>query len=251
MPSSASRPSPGRRRVVLFDGDGTLVHAAGAGRRALERVLAAEFGQVENALAGMRLDGMTDRLIVREVLVALGRAFEDALCDRLLADYVLALREEIHGPGFRVLPGVPEVLLALSAAGATTGLCTGNVAEGARLKLARGGIDGFFEWGPGAIAGFAHDGEARELLVRAALDRGAASLGAPLAPADALVVGDTPRDVSAARAHGVPVLGVATGRFGVAELREAGADGVLPSLEGAASALLEWVEGGPPPGTAA
>jgi len=240
--------SEARRRVLLFDVDGTLVHAAGAGRRSLERVLAGEFGRVEHALSGMRLDGMTDRLIVREVLTGLGRPFDDALCDRILDGYVAALREEIAGPGFRVLPGVADALTALAAAGATMGLCTGNVAEGARLKLARGSIDGFFEWGPEAIAGFAHDGEERELLVRAALDRGASRLGAPLHPSDALVVGDTPRDVSAARAHGVPVVGVATGRFGREELRRAGADGVLDSLDGAAPGLLEWLAGGAPPG---
>jgi phosphoglycolate phosphatase-like HAD superfamily hydrolase len=237
--------------VILFDVDGTLVHAAGAGRRSLERVLSGEFGRVEHALSGLRLDGMTDRLIVREVLVALGRTFEDALCDRILESYVDALREEIQGPGFRVLPGVEDLLTVLAAAGATVGLCTGNVAEGARLKLARGGIDRFFEWGPDAIAGFAHDGEARELLVRAALDRGASRLGASLSPGDALVVGDTPRDISAARAHGVPVVGVATGRYGAEELRRAGAHGVLATLDGAAPALLAWVEGGAPPGAVA
>jgi phosphoglycolate phosphatase-like HAD superfamily hydrolase len=234
--------------VLLFDVDGTLVHAAGAGRRSLARVLTGEFGRVEHALEGLRLDGMTDRLIVRQVLDGLGRPFDDALCDRILEGYVAALREELDGPGFQVLPGVAEALAALAAAGATLGLCTGNVAEGARLKLARGAIDGFFEWGPGAIAGFADDGEERERLVRAALDRGASRLGAPLRAADALIVGDTPRDVSAAKAHGVPVLAVATGRFGREELRDSGADGVLDSLEGAAPALLAWIAGGPPPG---
>jgi phosphoglycolate phosphatase len=239
MPSSTD-PGP---RVLLFDVDGTLVHAAGAGRRALERVLLAELGRIDGALAGLRLDGMTDRLIVREVLTALGRPFDDALCDRVLDAYVEALRSEIEGPGFRVLPGVAELLGSLSAAGAAVGLCTGNVPEGARLKLVRGGLDAYFEWGPRAIAGFAPDGEAREHVLRAALRRGSERLGSPLRPSDALVIGDTPRDVQAARAEGVPALAVATGRFTVEELRDAGADAVLRTLEGTAAALLAWTSG--------
>ncbi|HVP68972.1 MAG TPA: HAD family hydrolase [Anaeromyxobacteraceae bacterium] len=247
MPSSSDR-RPGSSRVLLFDVDGTLVHAGGAGRRALERVMRAELGAIDGALARLRLDGMTDRLIVREVLEAVGRPFDDALCDRLLADYVGALREEIDGPGFAVLPGVHALLDELSRAGASLGLCTGNVPEGARIKLARGRLDGFFAWGPDAIAGFADDGEARELLVRAALDRAARHRGHPVAPSDFLVIGDTPRDVVAARAHGVPVLAVATGRYRADELRTAGAHAVRATLEGAAAELLAWAEGGVCPG---
>jgi phosphoglycolate phosphatase-like HAD superfamily hydrolase len=236
-------------RVLLFDVDGTLVHAAGAGRRALERVLLAELGRIDGALSGLRLDGMTDRLIVREVLAALGHPFDDALCDRVLDAYVEALRTEIQGPGFRVLPGVADLLAGLAAGGAVVGLCTGNVPEGARLKLLRGGLDVYFEWGPRAIAGFAPDGEARERVLRAALRRGTERLGRSLHPSDALVIGDTPRDVQAARAEGVPALAVATGRFTVDELRAAGADAVLETLEGTAQALLAWATTrGPLPG---
>ena len=45
----------------------------------------------------------------------------------------------------------------------------------------------------------------------------------------------TPRDVDAAHAVGIPVLGVATGRYGPEELRRAGADHVAPSLADAAA----------------
>jgi len=242
MPSSTER----ARRVLLFDVDGTLVHAGGAGRRALDRVMTAELGSIDGALAELRLDGMTDRLIVREVLAAIGRPFDRDLCDRLLAAYVEVLREEIRGPGFEVLPGVTELLEELSAGGAVVGLCTGNVTEGARIKLGHGGLDRFFEWGPQAIAGFADDGEARELLVRAALDRASHRLGRPVEPSEVLVIGDTPRDVTAAQAHGVPVLAVATGRYRAEELRAAGAFSVRTTLEGAAAALLAWAGGRAP-----
>ncbi len=219
-----------RIRVVLWDIDGTLVSAGGAGRRAFERAVADFVGPFDGALDGMRLDGMTDRLIVREALELLGKPHTDALCEELLDRYVEHLRLEIHGPGFTVLPAAAETLAALRDAGRPFGLCTGNVVAGARVKLSHGGLDGFFEWGEEAIAGFAADGEAREDVVAAALRRASARLGRPLAAGEALVVGDTPRDVSAAHRHGCPVLGVATGRFSLEALRDAGAEWTVASL---------------------
>jgi len=225
--------------VYLFDIDGTLVSAGGAGRRAFERAMADRCGGVDGALAGLRLDGMTDRLIVREALRILDRPFEDAFCDALLERYVEHLATEIHGPGYAVLPGVVNALEGLRDRGALLALCTGNVVAGARLKLARGGLDRYFEWGASAVCGFAADGEEREQVVRAALRRAGERLGRALAPREALVIGDTPRDVSAAHAVGIPVLAVATGRYCEAELRETGADHVAPSLadEGAQRVL--------------
>ncbi len=226
--------------VYLFDIDGTLVSAGGAGRRAFERAVGDHCGPPDGALASLRLDGMTDRLIVRETLRLLGRPFEDALCDALLARYVEHLQTEIHGPGYAVLPGVLETLNALRAREALVALCTGNVVEGARLKLARGGLDGYFDWGASAVCGFAADGEEREHVVRAALRRASARLGRAVAPAEALVIGDTPRDVTAAHAVGIPVLGVATGRYGEDELQRAGAEHAVRSLadEGARRVLF-------------
>jgi phosphoglycolate phosphatase-like HAD superfamily hydrolase len=217
--------------VYLFDVDGTLVHAGGAGRRAFERAVGDRCGPIDGALAGLRLDGMTDRFIVRESLRLLGRRFEDAFCDALLARYVEHLHAEIHGPGYEVLPGVVDVLETLRERRALIALCTGNVVEGARLKLARGGLDRFFEWGASAVYGFAADGEDRVHVVQAALRRASARLGRAVPPAEALVIGDTPRDVAAAHAVGIPVLGVATGRYGTEELRQAGAEHVAASLE--------------------
>lgn len=217
--------------AYLFDIDGTLVSAGGAGRRAFERAVADRCGPLDGALGGLRLDGLTDRLIVRKALEILGLPFDDPFCDALLDRYVEHLRTEIHGPGFAVLPGVVEALEALRGRGALVGLCTGNVEAGARLKLGRGGLDRYFDWGAGAVCGFAQDGEEREKLVHAALRRAGARLGRPVAAREALVIGDTPRDVDAAHHAGCPVLCVATGRYAEAELRACGADHVVPTLE--------------------
>jgi phosphoglycolate phosphatase-like HAD superfamily hydrolase len=216
--------------VYLFDIDGTLVDAAGAGRRAFERAVADRCGGANGSLTGLRLDGMTDRLIVREALHLLGQPFDEAFCDALLDRYVEHLADELRGPGYAVLPGVVEALEALQRLGALVALCTGNVVGGARLKLARGGLDRYFDWGASAVCGFAADGEQRERVVEAALRRASARLGRTVAPREALVIGDTPRDVSAAHALGVPVLAVATGKYGEAELRTTGAEHVVRSL---------------------
>ncbi len=220
-----------RHAIILWDVDGTLISCGGAGRRSLERALQDHCGPLDGALATLRLDGMTDRLIVREALGLLAHAFSDDACDAVLARYLEHLPREIEGPGYAVLPGAAAALEALRARGASFGLCTGNVAQGARVKLARGGLDRYFEWSPDAIGGFAADGEARELVVAAALRRAAGRLGRPVAPAEALIVGDTPKDVSAAHAVGCPVLAVGTGRYTIDELRAAGADHVAETLE--------------------
>ncbi len=230
-----------RPAALLFDIDGTLLRASGAGRRAFEQALGDHAGgPIDEAIRSLRFDGMTDRGIVRQSLALLGRTFEEAACSAILARYVEVLRGEIdQAPGFRVLPGVVPLLETLSARGAPYGLCTGNVVEGARVKLARGDLERFFDWGPGGMHGFAADGEARELVVAAAVRRVSAALGRAVAPAEVLVIGDTPRDVFAAHAVGCPALCVATGNFDEAALRAAGADEVVATLEApAARALL-------------
>jgi phosphoglycolate phosphatase len=227
--------------ALLFDIDGTLVRAGGAGRRAFERALEDHHGPVDGRIASLRFDGMTDRLIVRESMARLGRSFDEAACDAVLDRYVEHLRGEIGGAGYRVLPGVRALLEALAAPGAPRyGLCTGNVVAGARVKLAQGGLDRFFDWSGAGLHGFAEDGEARERVVAAALRRVSAAFGRPVRPDEVLIIGDTPRDVAAAHAVGCLALGVATGNFSPAELAAAGADEVAESLEAPAARRLVW-----------
>jgi phosphoglycolate phosphatase len=226
-----------RYRLVLLDVDGTLVACAGAGRRSLERAVRDHLALPECDLSSVRLDGSTDRLIVRRSMALLGRPFEEDACDRMLERYLGLLEGELLGPGYRVLPGAVAALEALRAGQVAHGVCTGNVREGARLKLRRGGLDGYFEWGPEAVGGFAEDGEVRTHIVEAALRRGEA-LSPGLAPGEVLVVGDTPLDVQAAHEAGCAALGVASGNFPAEELRACGADHVVETLEEPAALRL-------------
>jgi phosphoglycolate phosphatase len=67
-------------------------------------------------------------------------------------------------------------------------------------------------------------------LTRVALERAGIVVGRQLNQSEALVVGDSPDDVQAARGAGAVAVGVASGRFSADQLREAGAEFVLGSL---------------------
>jgi len=231
-----------RPTIVLFDVDGTLVTTPGCGRRALERAFTARYGATA-VLRDVRLDGMTDRGIARAGLVALGEpatgATANAAIDALLAAYVPFLEEEIAAAvELRLHRGVVELLDALDEESAmAVGLGTGNIRAGARAKLSPLGIFERFRFG-----GFGCDHEDRAALLRIGATRGAARLGVALGTCRIVVVGDTPRDVAAARAIGAIAVAVGSSRFAVDELLAAGAEyafddlgnaGVLPAIAAA------------------
>src|SRR3954471_21929835 len=222
-------PSP---TVALFDIDGTLIVTGGTGRRSVNRAFQKLHGRAD-ACDSFGFDGMTDRLIARTGLEAIGVAPSPDAIDAWLAEYLLALADEVaraDGARFRLLPGMQQAISAALEANMAVGLGTGNVREGARIKLERVGVHHHFRFG-----GFGCDAEARPEVIRAGAERGAEQLGVPLAQCRVVVIGDTPRDVDAAEAIGAECIGVATGRYTVADLRAAGARQVFPDFCGQAA----------------
>lgn len=220
----------GPRSIYLFDIDGTLISAHGAGRRAFEQALRQELG-LEDGLRGVTLDGKTDPLILDEALAQAGRgpATEEER-RRVFFRYLEHLDGELQRASYRVLPGVERALDLVRDSGAHVGLQTGNLEEGARRKLSHGGL-----WHRFAFGGYGSDAHAREHLVAIAIERGRARAGAHVDARDIWVIGDTPRDIEAARASGARSVGVATGGYDLAALRAAGADLVVETLDA-------WVE---------
>jgi phosphoglycolate phosphatase len=222
--------------VLLFDIDGTLVTTGGAGRRAMRRGFASLHGRPE--VLDFPLDGLTDRLIVRRALNAVEVEANDEAIDRVLAAYVEVLREEVlvvPEERYRVHVGMREAVLFAKSRGAAVGLGTGNVREGARVKLERLRLFELFSFG-----GFGCDAEVRVELIRIGAERGAAELGVPLAECRVVVIGDTPKDVAAAQGIGAECVGVGTGSFTVEALLECGATAAFPDISspGALAALI-------------
>ena len=226
-----------RPTLLLFDVDGTLVTTGGAGRRALEQVFSACFGR-EDACS-FALDGMTDRAIVRAGLTAIGITPTEKDIDSVLAEYVRILEAEVakvDGSLYRLHAGIDQALDAASGfAGVALGLGTGNIREGARVKLSRVGIYQRFAFG-----GFGCDHEDRIELLRCGARRGAEHLGVSTAECRVVVIGDTPKDVAAARGIEAESIGVGTGRYSAAQLLAAGATAAFPDLSapGALESLL-------------
>ena len=214
-------------RIILFDIDGTLVTTGGAGavawRRAFEELhgIPADIGKYTDA-------GMTDPDVGAKTFEAVlhRKPTPDELA-QLVQRRLEHLPEAIaESKGYRVLPGVPERLRQLSRAGHLLGIITGNGDGAAHIKLFRGDLNRWFSFGAYATAGVDRAG-----IVRQAAARGEAFLGADVPNAEIFVVGDTPLDIEAAHAAGCTAIGVATGKFDAAALREAGADHVLETLE--------------------
>jgi phosphoglycolate phosphatase len=221
--------------VFLWDVDGTLISSAGAGRRAIELTFRRRYGRPE--VIGFPFDGMTDPVIVRQGLEALGLGEEEMAraLPEIFQEYLVDLAQVCATAEFRVHAGI-EAALALchGRPGFAVGLGTGNIEEGARLKLDRVDLCRHFSFG-----GYGSDHADRAELLAIGARRGRARLGLGDGSCRVVVIGDTPKDISAARAIGAESIAVATGSYTVEELRAQGATYAVPDLaDPAATAAL-------------
>lgn len=225
--------------LVLFDIDGTLVLTGGAGVRAMTRAVEAVTGH-SDPLDGVAIAGRTDWIILTDAMARAGVDLDDDLFARLRQQYVEFLREEVQSPGQGrkgVMPGIRELLDQLHPRpDVWLGLLTGNVVDGARLKLEYFDLWRYFRCGA-----FGDDAADRNVLVPVAIDRAMKEGMPPLPPERVFVVGDTPHDIACARAVGAVPVGVATGNYTVGDLHDCGADIVFSDLSDAAAfcALLK------------
>jgi phosphoglycolate phosphatase len=221
--------------VCLFDIDGTLISSGGAGKLALEKALASEFG-IDRLIEKLLLSGRTDRAIIRDLfrLHDLDESAENLR--RLLAGYLRHLPACLAASQGRVLPGVVALLEQLRAQGrVAVGLLTGNVRDGARLKLGHFGIHHHFQFG-----GFGDLHLDRDDVAREALQAIHGRFNGSVQPERVWVIGDTPLDIRCARSIGARAVAVATGWHAAGELAEHGPDLLLADLSAPAPLLRHW-----------
>lgn len=216
----------GAIRAVLFDIDGTLLVTGGAGAVAWQRAFE-ELHRVEADIAEHTDAGMTDpeiaAIVFREVI---GREGTQEERSKAIGCYLKHLPNAVaESAGYRVMPGIEELLPRLIEDGVLLGLVTGNIEAAAHIKLSRGHLNRFFSFG-----GYGSDSADRTEVTKTALQRGALVSGGTLGDGACIAVGDTPRDVKAGHGAGIKVVGVATGSYEVDQLKQAGADWAITQV---------------------
>ncbi len=209
-------------RLFLFDVDGTLLTARGAGRRAVSRALERVYGMA-GPVQTYDFRGKTDPQIVSDLLRAagLGEAAIQARLSTFFDAYVVELQALLaDGAPVQVLPGMAEVVRTLSAReDAVVGLLTGNIERGAYAKLHPTGLAPFFRLGA-----YGSDDPDRRRLPAIACARARALTGREFPFARVTIIGDTPLDIECARACGARAVVVATGHHPAHELAACGPD---------------------------
>jgi phosphoglycolate phosphatase len=209
--------------AYLFDIDGTLL-------RSRDRIhidsVAASVRRVtgfEVTLAGIVLAGSTDTAILREACHQAGIPPEvmEARTEAILDAMRNTVAEQRSKLDLVRMPGVEEALGHLARKGALLGVATGNLEMIGWIKIEHAGLREWFRFG-----GFSDRFPIRsELVGRAATKARELGSGPRIC-----VVGDTPRDIEAARANSLAVIAVATGNYSFDELLEHRPDVCATSL---------------------
>ena len=214
-------------KLLLFDIDGTLVDCGGQPKPLFAEALEEIYGE-RGDVKGYDFSGKTDPRIVVDLMTAAGvpETVIHSRLDDLRDAYLARLEERLEPEHVRILPGVVELLTTLEERDdVVLALLTGNWERGAGIKLGSVGLRRYFAFGS-----FGDGQTDRCDLPPVAWARAAEHCGRSFRPEDTWILGDSLLDVDCARAHGIPCLGVATGRTPSTALSAAGAHLVLSDL---------------------
>jgi phosphoglycolate phosphatase-like HAD superfamily hydrolase len=220
-----------KRRLVLFDIDGTLLLSGGAGRRAILGALHDETGRDPAGAMSVRFDGKTDPQIVVELFAAVGHPepYETDHIERVLERYLFRLRADlaVNASKATVMPGIRPLLDRLEQDDRLVlGLLTGNIKDGAEIKLKS------VELAPERflVGAYGSDHAVRAALPPIAVDRARPLFGRPLHGDEIVIIGDTPADITCGQCVSARAIGVGTGAFSPAELLAVGAMAAFDDL---------------------
>ena len=179
--------------LALFDIDGTLLHPGAGARKSLSQAIFEETKQ-EFTLKPGDCAGKTDRIIITGLLTRGGCTEKEIplLMEPVTKRYIELMKKNYNAKGDAYLySGVEELMGKLqSMPNVHLGLLTGNIEEGARIKLGPFNLNDAFPTGA-----FGNDGFFRTDLPRVAVQRAEKYYAVKFSPRNVVVIGDTAQDI--------------------------------------------------------
>ena len=217
-----------RRKLVLFDVDGTLILTGGVAAG----LMAESVSSILNKPIQWTIDnfvGNTDRNIIHTLLRqnGVGESILEDLTDKILEKYLIDLESKLKTDSVvKVLPGVKKLLDVLSVDNNfVLGLLTGNVKRGAQLKLSAKNLFKYFP-----VGAFGDDALQRKLLPPIAIQRAEKYYKRFFERKDIWIVGDSIPDIECAHTNHIRILVVSSGHTKNEELKKFNPDAFLVNL---------------------
>ena len=207
--------------LLVWDIDGTLIRTQGAGKRAMEKAFFELYG-IKDGFKYISMAGRLDPLILKEALMLHGIEKED---NKIFFElYCKYLQEEIKKTSFSwAMPGTIELLETLYKKGCFyNALGTGNIEEGARIKLSVHDMNKFFP-----VGGFAETETERWQIIQKAVVKSKKYFNINFENSNIYVIGDTPYDIECAKILNLKSIGVATGGYSEEHLLKCNANYVF------------------------
>jgi HAD superfamily hydrolase (TIGR01549 family) len=215
-----------KNKLLLFDIDGTLISAHGIPKKAMGKVLSRRYASF-NYDKSYDFSGRTDPEIIEHLLKYDNKKVSDILITQILEEFCVELEQELttnHRPVIH--PGVEDLIEDLdSIENVSLGLVTGNVAEGARIKLEAVDLYKYFP-----VGGFGDDSKRRNDLPPIAKTRAQDYYHCAFSDTDIWIIGDSIYDVECARVNSLRCLAVCTGFTNRQELYMAGPEILVDNM---------------------
>jgi phosphoglycolate phosphatase-like HAD superfamily hydrolase len=181
-----------------------------------------------------QMAGRSEPEIFFEALALNGVDLREAETEKLLAPFgaelatSMAARRDLLAAEGRLLSGAKESMARVAKLkGVVPSVLTGTSRPNAALKLRAFGLEKYVDL---TVGGFGSEAYPRGTLLQVARQRAEEKYKSSFAERATLYIADSARDVKAAHIAGATSVAVASGRATMSELRDAGAEYVLPDL---------------------
>lgn len=226
--------SPQKKKLVLFDIDGTLIHHVSGQMTvgwprfiyALKKVYGVD---IKTDLSG-KFMGMIDRQISWELVRMQGitkQEFDNKfpLVGNFLLEYAKGQEKKATPLYTPIADAVTLAKKLLTNDAFRVGLLTGNVERMGWWKLQHAGITNFFDWGL-----FGDEVDDKSMLAQTIIKKAKDHFSIEFIPSNIFVIGDSIYDVRSGKAIGLLTIAVTTGGHSREDLEKEKPDLLVDSL---------------------